>query len=228
MLERLGNIQPLLTAIQPYKSNVEARPRLHWYPTGDFISLPLHAAGIYDGPKDARVSCSDYVVSSYTPTLTTLLRAQKANRPLRKEASRVALLAEKKAQEPHLQVLHEVEVEVEKMAAVARLKGVEQVERLLGPVTVLQASMAMQDANIVHLACHGIQDGSNALNSGFCLRDGRLKISELMNLKLKNPFLAFLSACETAKGDKNQPDQVLHLAAAMMFIGFKTVVATMW
>jgi CHAT domain-containing protein len=86
----------------------------------------------------------------------------------------------------------------------------------------------MQTANIVHLACHGIQDSNNALDSGFCLRDGRLTIEQLMKLKLDDPLLAFLSACETAKGDEDQPDQVMHLAAAMMFLGFKSVVATMW
>jgi hypothetical protein len=55
-----------------------------------------------------------------------------------------------------------------------------------------------------------------------------LTISKLMELKLDRPWFAFLSACETAKGDAEQPDQVMHLAAAMLFAGFKSVVATMW
>jgi hypothetical protein len=86
----------------------------------------------------------------------------------------------------------------------------------------------MQAANIVHLACHGIQDDNNATRSGFCLGDGRLTIVKLTELKLDNAFLAFLSACETAKGNKEQPDQAMHLAAAMLFSGFKSVIATMW
>jgi CHAT domain-containing protein len=49
-----------------------------------------------------------------------------------------------------------------------------------------------------------------------------------MELKLDYAFLAFLSACETAKGDNEQPDQAMHLAAAMLFSGFKSIVATMW
>jgi CHAT domain-containing protein len=55
-----------------------------------------------------------------------------------------------------------------------------------------------------------------------------LPVSELMKLDLKGAFLAFLSACETAKGDRNQPDQAIHLAATMLFVGFKSVVASMW
>jgi CHAT domain-containing protein len=86
----------------------------------------------------------------------------------------------------------------------------------------------VKSANFVHLACHGIQDPTNALESGFYLHDGMLTISKLMELKLDQPWFAYLSACETAKGDAEQPDQVMHLAAAMLFAGFQSVVATMW
>ena len=43
--------------------------------------------------------------------------------------------------------------------------------------------------------------------------------------------LAFLSACETAKGDSKTPDEAIHLAATLLFqlfAGFRGVVATMW
>ena len=87
----------------------------------------------------------------------------------------------------------------------------------------------LQDASLVHLACHGQQDLQNPLESGFCLTDGeRLTVSKLMQLKLKNAFFAFLGACETAKGDSTHSDQAIHLAAAMMFVGFRSVIATMW
>jgi CHAT domain-containing protein len=41
-------------------------------------------------------------------------------------------------------------------------------------------------------------------------------------------MFAFLSACETAKGDRSQPDQAVHLAASLLFCGFRSVIATMW
>jgi CHAT domain-containing protein len=68
----------------------------------------------------------------------------------------------------------------------------------------------------------------DALKSGFILQDGMLTISKLMSLNLPKAFLAVLSACETAKGDLSQPDQAIHLAAAMVYVGFKSVLATMW
>jgi CHAT domain-containing protein len=82
-------------------------------------------------------------------------------------------------------------------------------------------------AHILHLACHGHQD-SDPLKSHFALTDGSLTISTLMKLDLQRAMLAFLSACDTAKGDKDQPDQAVHLAASMLFCGFRSVVATMW
>ena len=62
----------------------------------------------------------------------------------------------------------------------------------------------------------------------FALGGEQLTISSLMELRLPNAVLAYLSACETAKGDKNQPDQAVHLAASMLFCGFRSVIATMW
>jgi hypothetical protein len=120
-----------------------------------------------------------------------------------------------------------VNKEVEHVAAVAHLNGVEVLHQWMGSTIVKDTSRAMETASIVHLACHGIQDISDATQSGFCLGDGRLTIAKLMYLRTEDAFLAFLSACETARGDKQQPDQGMHLAAAMLFSGFKSVIATM-
>jgi CHAT domain-containing protein len=68
------------------------------------------------------------------------------------------------------------------------------------------------------------------------LSDGRLKVSQIMrkqdnasmDVNKKSMSLAFLSACETAKGDDSTPDEAMHLAATLLFAGFRGVVATMW
>jgi CHAT domain-containing protein len=140
----------------------------------------------------------------------------------------MALVAEKRAQESHLSTLHQVIEEVESVASVAQTNFVETVYLISNSTTVSGTCAAMEAANIIHFACHGIQDSAKATKSGFCLGDGRLTIAKLMELKLDKAFLAFLSACETAKGDAKQPDQAMHLAAAMLFTGFKSVIATMW
>jgi CHAT domain-containing protein len=74
------------------------------------------------------------------------------------------------------------------------------------------------------------------LDSGLILTNGRLKVAQIMRkserenaLDLKKSMsLAFLSACETAKGDKAVPEEAMHLAATLLFAGFRGVVGTMW
>jgi CHAT domain-containing protein len=126
--------------------------------------------------------------------------------------------------------LDNVEAEITDVAQIARATDQIQVIEYgrTSAAKVYEIVDTLPRADIVHLACHGVQDLEDPLKSGFCLGDGKLSVSELMDIKLDHPFLAFLSACETAKGDQKQPDQVIHLAAAMLFCGFPNVVATMW
>jgi CHAT domain-containing protein len=102
------------------------------------------------------------------------------------------------------------------------------VDTIARHATVDRITDRIQNAHFVHLACHGTQDQTNALNSGFQLSDAKLTIARLMDLNLDRAWFAYLSACETAKSDAQQPDQVVHVASAMLHAGFKSVVATMW
>jgi CHAT domain-containing protein len=98
------------------------------------------------------------------------------------------------------------------------------------------AQIHLRGSSIVHFACHGVQDLNHPLDSGLILSDGRLKVSDIMRIQegdnaqdaRKCMSLAFLSACETAKGDGKVPDEAMHLAASLLFAGFRGVVATMW
>ena len=86
----------------------------------------------------------------------------------------------------------------------------------------------LPEVSIAHFACHGEQNIQNPLESALLLQDGPLKISHIMQKPMPNASLAFLSACETAMGDENLPDEVIHLGATLLFAGFGGVVATMW
>jgi CHAT domain-containing protein len=83
-------------------------------------------------------------------------------------------------------------------------------------------------SQIVHLACHGIQHKSEPHKSHFCFSTGDLTVSSLMEMELDDAFFAYLGACETAQGAQKYADETVHLAATMLFVGFKSVVATMW
>ncbi|WP_411898916.1 hypothetical protein, partial [Salmonella enterica] len=52
-------------------------PHVTWCATGPLVFLPLHAAGIYSQSNHAiQHKVFDFVVSSYTPSLTALINAQ--------------------------------------------------------------------------------------------------------------------------------------------------------
>jgi CHAT domain-containing protein len=193
-----------------------ARPRMHWCPTGELAFLPLHAAG----------RCSEYVVSSYTPTLTALLQARRGIQPIAAKEIQALLVAE-----PHSPGLPTLDNVIDEVFSAARVLSPATVNTIAGGHAGARVEAVLDkllNANLLHLACHGEQDAENALQSGFCLRDGRLTIADLMQLELPQPLLAFLSACETAKGSEDQPNQAVHLAGAMLFVGFRSVIATMW
>jgi hypothetical protein len=82
-------------------------------------------------------------------------------------------------------------------------------------------------AHVLHLACHGIQD-ADPLNSAILLHDGQLTIEDIVQLSLSQATLAFLSACQTATGVQNAPDQAVHIAASMLFCGFRSIIGTLW
>jgi CHAT domain-containing protein len=175
----------------------------------------------------AQECVSDYVVCSYVPTLSALQQGRKgvASRHL----SDMSFLAIAEGSAYGMSPLHNVDMEVNSVCDSAEKASLRVLTtRTTGTSTIQHAVSSITGADIVHLACHGVQDAKDALQSGFCLGDGRLTVAELMNLKLHSPFLAFLSACETAKGDKTLPDQTVHLAAAMLFCGFQNVIGTMW
>ncbi|KAA1476449.1 hypothetical protein DENSPDRAFT_843415 [Dentipellis sp. KUC8613] len=219
-------VEPIMRALKFEKQNPEGRkrPRLWWCPTGSFTFLPLHAAGRYShGDLDA---CSDYVVSSYTPTLSALRDARRRARTVERDDQR--LLITSGSSVTGWMSLPGVKREIE------AIKNIVPAQNLILPATDETGStlsstvQALGDASLVHFACHGQQNANDALESGFVLDGGRLTLSKLMDMQLPRAQFAFLGACETAKGDKGQPDQTVHLAAAMMFVGFKSVVGTMW
>ena len=80
----------------------------------------------------------------------------------------------------------------------------------------------------VHFACHGVPNQGQPFKSAFSLHDGGFTIQRISQCDLQNPEFAYLSACHTTVGDQESPDEVIHLAAAMQFAGFRSVIGTMW
>ncbi|KAG1758222.1 CHAT domain-containing protein, partial [Suillus occidentalis] len=80
----------------------------------------------------------------------------------------------------------------------------------------------------LHLACHGKPNRQQPFESFFAMRDGPFMIKDIIRSDWQDPEFAFLSACHTTVGDEKSPDESIHLAAAMQFSGFCSVVGSMW
>ncbi|KAF8154492.1 CHAT domain-containing protein [Crassisporium funariophilum] len=96
------------------------------------------------------------------------------------------------------------------------------------PASVSEVLRHLSTASIVHFACHGRQYAGNPLESALMLEDGQLTVSRIMQQEMKNAQLAFLCACETGTGELSMMDESMHLGAALLAVGFRGVVATIW
>ncbi|TCD65549.1 hypothetical protein EIP91_002513 [Steccherinum ochraceum] len=208
------------------------RKRLWWCTVGQFVFMPVHAAGNYETKEP--ISVSDFFISSYVPTLDALLEARK--RPIPATTTVLAAI-QPNAGKPWSTLPNT-------RAELREVKNIVPAEHLLHlsptgndpqgeedglyttPSTILDL---LASASVLHLACHGDQLPSNPLQSGFIMRDGeRLTVEMLMKTTLKESCVALLSACHTAGNDPDRPDEAINLASVMLFVGFRSVGATMW
>ena len=88
----------------------------------------------------------------------------------------------------------------------------------------------LRDHRFVHIVCHGLLEPGRPFNSSFKLyQDKRLSLLDIVQSQLPNAEFAFLAACHTAElTDESPADEALHLAAAVQYCGFRSVVGTMW
>ncbi|KAG2138081.1 CHAT domain-containing protein [Suillus bovinus] len=172
-----------------------ARPgsRIWWCPTSVFNFLPLHAAGEY---KQKGKSLSQQYISSYTPSLTALIKARGSH--------------EKSLSVPFVAIGQDRPNGVS-FTLDAVESELELVRRLLPPlptasfskITSIDATKsrvlrALRDNTWFHLACHGTQRFDEPFESAFLMRDQRLSLLDITQMDLSRHQFAFLSACETA------------------------------
>ncbi|KZV66560.1 hypothetical protein PENSPDRAFT_636771 [Peniophora sp. CONT] len=218
-------VQPILSALEDilWDAALTRLPHVTWCTTGALAYLPLHAAGLYSGKET--MNTSDFVVSSYTPSLSTLVEARRRSLGRIASTTLPSLLAVAQPNTPHQTPLPGTLNELRLLR-----------EQFHDDITVVSASEAtvssvlqgMAAHSWVHLACHGMQMPLSPTESAFALHDGHLSIAELMRTALPQAQFAFLSACQTATGDASLPDENVHLAAAMLAVGYGSVVGTSW
>ncbi|KAG8930060.1 hypothetical protein FRC02_004664 [Tulasnella sp. 418] len=186
--------------------------------------LPLHAAGPY---KDAEPNLQDLFISSYTSTLSALIKARKSGSdasPLTTFPKTVIpkLLIIAQPRVPNQAEIDGVRKEVQKIQLAVPSTNILMDEG--GTYAHVIAGLGAH--NWVHFATHGTQNTRNPFHSCFHIHDRDLTLLDIVNARLPNAEFAFLSVCHGAAGDENNPDETIHLAAGLQFCGFRSVIGT--
>jgi len=224
-----GDFPLLRTPTTPeIQSSTTHLPRIWWCATGPLAFLPIHAAGIYGRDKEHSECLSDFAISSYTPTVSALIK-RVTKIPTESPTHNSFLLVSQPNAPAPLRSIPGTATEIEAIWKELCTHGVEALRVENEAATVVRVGDNMRIYNSIHFACHGVQD-TLPLQSGFVMRDGRLELSDIIKIQNLHADLAFLSACHTSAGDDDEAlsEEAVHLAGGMLAAGYQGVVATMW
>ncbi|KAG2139847.1 CHAT domain-containing protein [Suillus bovinus] len=221
------NIMLPIVDVLEHVLKLKPRSRIWLCPTAAFTSIPLHAAH----PFKTKADCSkepcleDLYICSYTPTLAALVRS----RQLMKKHIPPSFVAIGQGQPGAGKGKALLAVDSELVLVHKLVPATANRTTISGDAATRAGALeALQQNNWVHLACHGKQDPKQPYHSHFVMRDEDLTLLDIMERNIPHAEFAFLSACHTAVGDEETPDEVIHLAAGLQFSGFKSVIGTLW
>jgi CHAT domain-containing protein len=167
----------------------------------------------------------DLYICSYTPTLSALIQSRH-RMPGSRSSERPSLLLVAQT-DPSLPTVNgEIQV-VQDLRASTNTEVTSLISAAATPAAVIDGFRRHQ---FVHFACHGTLEAGKPFEAGFELYgEKRLTLLEIVRAHLPTAEFAFLSACHTAEVTEGSiVDEILHLAAAVQYCGFRSVVGTMW
>jgi hypothetical protein len=201
--------------------NVPEKSRIWWCPTGAFCSLPLRAMGPIPSDDGNDLYFSDLYILSYTPTLSALIESRK----------RGSFSDASDKSKPSVLLVAQPDTLPGAFGEIAVIQTTKT------PVTTLISAMAtpatvievLREHRFAHFVCHGLLETGKPFEASLQLHKDNLTLLEIVRSQLPAAKFAFLSACHTAElTEGSVADEGLHLAAAMQYCGFLSVVGTMW
>ena len=207
VIERLRNL------------NVPEQSRIWWCPTSVFCSLPLHAMGPIHADGPTKLYFSDLYIPSYTPTLSALIESCKPNTQTLDTPSMLLVVQPDPQMPSSLQEMRIVRAACPSVETLFRKKAI--------PISTLER---LKHHRFAHISCHGILEMGKPFDAFFKLYDDtRLTLLDIIRSRLPTAEFAFLSACHTAEiTEESIANEGLHLAAAVQYSGFRSVIGTMW
>lgn len=83
----------------------------------------------------------------------------------------------------------------------------------------------------MHFACHAESSADEASAARLLLADHEdhpLTVREIASLRIPQAELAYLSACDTARGPVKLADEAVHITGAFHMAGYAHVIGTLW
>jgi CHAT domain-containing protein len=200
---------------------VPDKSRVWWCPTGAFCSLPLHEMGPIPSDDGKQLYFSDLYIPSYTPSLSALIES-------RKRGSLSDTLDNLK---PSILLVAQPETLPGAFGEITVIQSTKT------PVTTLISAMATPETAIeglrghrfAHFVCHGLLETGKPFDASLELHKDNLTLLNIVRSQIPAAEFVFLSACHTAElTEGSVADEGLHLAAAVQYCGFRSVVGTMW
>ncbi|MEZ4617310.1 MAG: CHAT domain-containing protein [Caldilineaceae bacterium] len=202
----MSHLYELLVA--PLRSALAAQ-RLLIVPAGPLHRLPFHA--LWDGANylSATYECS------YAPSASVVVM-RRGQRHAKRSLHSWAGLA-----------VHDAAIPAAR-AEVTEVAGYFADARLyLDEAAGRQGLERAAQADVLHLATHGLFRPDNPFFSALKLADGWIDVRELYRLPLQ-ARLVILSACESGAGQIRGGDEVVGLARGFLGAGAHEVVASLW
>ncbi|KAF7363171.1 hypothetical protein MVEN_00669600 [Mycena venus] len=217
-------VQPVLNGIALMTPVSQDLGRIWWCPTGPLAFLPIHAAGLYGENQAVGFKLSDFLISSYTPSLTALIEGFRPRPKSQEDLQLLAVTQPSADGQLYIPGTREEIKSIQRHAA-----GKVHIQWLDGKMaTIDNVQKSLMSSRWVHFACHGVQSTSPTESALLLAGSSRLTLSRIIKLSLPNADLAFLSACQTATGSRQLQDESVHLAAGMLLAGYRGVIGTMW
>ncbi|KAG8948705.1 hypothetical protein FRC03_000588 [Tulasnella sp. 419] len=215
-------VEPIVKKLQ--ELGIQPGSHIWWCPTLHLTMLPLHAAGPH---RPGKPNLPDLYVSSYTPTLSGLCKSLQAE--VQDQSSSATSYI------PRLLVVAQPAVQGQTEIPHVR-EELQKIIQVASPVDILQDGNATRESVLsslqthpwIHFGCHGSQIIDEPFQSCFFVSGQRLTLVDLIQAHLPDAQYALLAACHSAAGDWRRPDEAIHLAAALQFSGFRSVIGTMY
>lgn len=215
--------------------------RIWWCPTGKFATLPLHAAGMYQGMEP---NLPQLYVSSYTPTLSSLIKSRRiksSTAPRRAifAPSLTAFLKSRKSKSPRSSTPSPI-VASSTFAVICGSEGAGDIDMLRNvlPLSCAMTRLAGADATYehtmraireqpwIHFILRVEPNCDLPFESRFPLHDQPISlkgISHVLAEAERPPEFAFLTVSNGSERHK-----AMHLPHAFHLAGFQSVVGAMW